>query len=163
VPALEPVDLSVFDDAPVVVRQQAYVAAPRDRVFAAVASDPAGWGAWFPGFRNDGSWLTPAPHGVGSIRAVRMLAFRYRETVLAWDEGQRWAFRIDETNARGFKAFAEDYLFTDEGTGTRLTWIVAMRPSGPLRYLAPALPLGCALLLRRAAHRLGPVASAPPL
>jgi Polyketide cyclase / dehydrase and lipid transport len=160
VPELEPVDLSFFDEAPVVVRHQAYVDARRDRVFAAVANDPAGWGEWFPGFSNDGSWQTPLPHGVGSIRTVRMLAFHYRETMLAWEDGVRWAFRIDETNARGFKAFAEDYLFADDGTGTRLTWIVAVQPSGPMRFCAPALPLGCRVLLRRAASRLGPVASA---
>jgi hypothetical protein len=160
VPALESVDLSFFDDAPVVIRRQAHVDAPRDRVFAAVAIDPAGWGEWFPGFGNDGCWQTPPPHGVGSIRTVRMLAFRYRETMLACEEGERWAFRIDETNAKGFRAFAEDYLFADDGMGTRLTWIVAMRPSGPLRFCAPALPLGFGAILRRAASRLGPIASA---
>jgi hypothetical protein len=153
------VDLSFFDEAPVVVRRGAHVDAPRDRVFAAVANDPAGWGEWFPGFSNDGSWQTPPPHGVGSVRAVRMLGFRYRETMLAWEEGIRWAFRIDETNARGFKAFAEDYQFADDGTGTRLTWIVAMQPSGAMRYCAPALPPGFGVILRRAASRLGPVAS----
>jgi hypothetical protein len=157
-PSLEAVDVSFFDRAPKVVRRDAYVAAPRDRVFAAVATDPAGWGRWFPGFSDDGRWETPPPHGIGSTRTVRAFGVRYRETILAWDEGERWAFRIDEVSAPLFKAFAEDYRFSDEGSGTRLSWTVAVRPGLGLRLAAPLLPFGFGLMLRGAAKGLSKVA-----
>jgi hypothetical protein len=160
-PELERVDLTFFDTAPRLVVHHVHVAAPRDRVFATVAEDPSGWGRWFPGFRDDGRWETPPPHGVGSVRTVRAFRARYRETILAWDEGVRWAFRIDEASVPGFRAFAEDYRFADEGTGTRLSWIVALRPGPALRVAAPVLSWGFGMLLRRAATRLGPVAALP--
>jgi carbon monoxide dehydrogenase subunit G len=155
---LEPVDLSFFERAPLLIESNAYVAAPRDRVFALISGDPAGWGQWFPGFTDDGRWETPPPYGVGSVRTVRAFRVRYRETILAWDEGARWAFRIDEASSPLFKAFAEDYRVTDDGAGTRLSWTVAIRPSPALRVLAPVLPFGFQRMLRRAASGLTRVA-----
>jgi carbon monoxide dehydrogenase subunit G len=157
-PALEAVDLSFFDSAPQVIHSHAHVAAPRDRVFAAVADDPAGWGRWFPGFSDDGRWETPSPHGVGSVRSVRSFRVRYRETILAWDDGRRWAFRLDEAGAPLFRAFAEDYRFADDGSGTRLSWTVAVRLRPGAGLLGPLMPAGFGLLLRRAAKRLARVA-----
>jgi hypothetical protein len=157
-PALEAIDLSFFETAPTIVHRHVLVAKPRERVFAAVARDPSGWGRWFPGFSDDGRWETPPPHGVGSTRTVRAFRTRYRETILAWDEGERWAFRVDEVSAPLFKAFAEDYRFADEGSGTRLSWTVAARPALGLRLAAPLLPLGLGLMLRRAGAGLTRVA-----
>jgi carbon monoxide dehydrogenase subunit G len=157
-PALQPVDLTFFESAPLKFSCQAHVAAPRDRVFAAVATDPAGWGRWFPGFNNDGRWETSAPHGVGSVRDVRAFRIRYRETIIAWDDGERWAFRVDDTGAKMFTAFAEDYRFSDEAAGTRLSWTVAAQPGLGLRLSAPVLPFVFGLILRTAARRLTKVA-----
>jgi hypothetical protein len=159
--ALEPVDLTFFNGAPQRVVHHAHVAASRDRVFAVVAEDPAGWGRWFPGFSDAGRWETAPPYGVGSVRTVRAFGVRYRETILAWDDGERWAFRVDEMSAPGFKAFAEDYRFTADGSGTRLSWTVALRPGPALRVAAPLMSWGCGMLLRRAAKRLSTVAAPP--
>lgn len=147
----EAVSLSFFDHAPLVIRRESYVDAPRDRVFAAVASDPAGWGRWFPGFSDDGRWETTPPHGVGSVRVVRSLGVRFTETVLAWDVDERWAFRIDQATVPMAKAFAEDYRFTDHGDGTTVAWTVATIPGLGLRVAAPLMPFGLGLLLDRAA------------
>jgi hypothetical protein len=130
------------------------VDAPRGPVFAAVAADPAGWGRWFPGFSHDGHWDTPPPYGVGSVRSVRSLGVRFTETVLAWDENERWAFRVDTASLPVAKAFAEDYHFSDDGAGTMLSWTVAMMPGLGLRLAAPLLPFGFGLLLDRAAAHL---------
>jgi hypothetical protein len=157
VPAFEPVALSFFDKAPQVVHRYAHVAAPRERVFAAVATDPAGWGRWFPGFSDDGRWETPPPHGVGSVRSVRSLGVRFTETILAWDENQRWAFRVDRASFPLAKAFAEDYRFSDDGSGTMVSWTVATCPGLGLRLGSPLLPFGFGLLLDRAAARLARV------
>jgi Polyketide cyclase / dehydrase and lipid transport len=154
---LEAVELSFFDHAPLVIRRDAHVKAPRDRVFAAVATDPAGWGKWFPGFSDDGRWDTAAPHGVGSVRTVRSLGVRFTETVLAWDVDERWAFRIDKASLPIAKAFAEDYRFADDGEGTMVSWTVATIPGVGLRLAAPLMGFGFGIMLDRAATRLARV------
>ncbi len=160
-PSLERVDLSFFETAPAVVRNEAFIAAPRADVFAAISGDPAGWGAWFPGFTDGGRWTTPPPQGVGSERKVRAYWTDYEETVLAWDEGERWAFRVDVTSAPMFAAFAEDYLLADEGTGTRFTWVVAYRPKPFMRLAAPVAPLIFRRMTRRVAAGLTRVVGQP--
>ena len=154
----ESVELSFFENAPQVVHHQTRVAAPRERVFAAVATDPAGWGRWFPGFSSDGRWETPPPQGVGSIRNVRSLGVRFTETVLAWDENERWAFRIDKASVPMAKAFAEDYRFSDDGSGTILSWTVAAKPGLGMRLASPLMPFALGRMLDRAAARLSRIA-----
>ncbi len=142
--------MSFFDTAPVVMRNAVFVAAPRRRVFDAIAEDPAGWGRWFPGFNGAGRYETSPPHGVGSVRTVRAFGTRYRETVLVWDDGERWAFRVDEMGGVPFaKAFAEDYRLRDEGNGTRLEWTAAMRPAAAMRAATPLMPAGFRLVAKR--------------
>jgi hypothetical protein len=158
VPDLERVALAFFDEAPMVIRSDVFIAAPRADVFAAIAGDPAGWGEWFPGFTSDGRWETPPPHGVGSVRAVRAFRTDYRETILAWDADKRWAFRVDRTSAPMFSAFAEDYRLTDEGDGTRLAWTVAYRPRLAMRLAAPVAPRAFQRIARRVASGLTRVA-----
>lgn len=158
--SLEQVGASFFENAPTSVTRSAFIAAPRSRVFDLIAKDPAGWGDWFPGFSHAGRWETPAPHAVGSVRTVRAFATTYRETILVWDEGERWAFRIDEMSSPVplFAAYGEDYRLADEAGGTRLTWIVALRPQLAIRLFAPILPFGFGLVLKRVAAGLTRVA-----
>ncbi len=141
---LAAVDLSFFSDAPKIIRNQVTVSAPREAVFAQIAGDPAGWGDWFPGFTKDGRWTSPEPRGVGSTREVKAYRMKYRETILAWDAGERWAFRVDATDGGMFEAFAEDYrladVAADKGDATLLTWTVAFRPGRLMRLAAPASP-----------------------
>jgi hypothetical protein len=155
---LELVDQSFFVDAPVTVTTHTFVAAARSAVFAAISGDPAGWGDWFPGFNHDGRWDTPAPHGIGSVRLVNAFHTSYRETILAWDTNERWAFRVDETSSPMFAAFAEDYRVADAGPGTLLSWTVAFRPAGVMRLAAPVAPTMFGIMARRVAKGLGKVA-----
>ena len=157
---LEAVELSFFEKAPKLVTVEALVDAPRERVFAAVAAQPGSWGRWFPGFSDDGRWETPSPYGVGSVRTVRVFGIRYRELILAWDNGRRWAFRVDETTAPMFKAIAEDYQFADEGTGTRLSWTVGVRPSLAPLVSARLMRVYLRIVLRRASMNLGRILAA---
>lgn len=155
---LEPVEQSFFVDAPVTVTTHTFVAAARGDVFAAISGDPAGWGDWFPGFNHDGRWETPPPHGVGSVRTVRAFRTDYRETILAWDADERWAFRVDSTSSPMFAAFAEDYRLADAGPGTLLSWTVAFRPSRVMRLVAPVAPAAFGIIARKLAKDLGRVA-----
>jgi hypothetical protein len=156
---LESVELPFFTEAPKIVRSEGVIAAPRSVVFAKIADDPAGWGDWFPGFNHDGRWETPEPHGVGSVRTVRAFRTDYRETVLAWDVNERWAFRVDATGSGMFAAFAEDYRLTDEGSGTRLTWTVAFRPGTVMKVVGPLAAPTLHLVARRVVAGLNRVTS----
>ncbi len=156
-PNLESVELPFFTEAPKIIRSEGVIAAPRSAVFARIAEDPAGWGDWFPGFTHDGRWETPPPHGVGSVRSVKAFRTSYRETVLAWDLNERWAFRIDESSSSAFLAFAEDYRLSDAGDGTRLTWTVAFRPGSLMKYAAPLAGPMITLVARRVVKGLNRV------
>jgi uncharacterized protein YndB with AHSA1/START domain len=157
---LEPVELSFFADAPRKVTTHTFIAAPRERVFAAISGDPAGWGDWFPGFDHSGRWESPAPQGVGSVREVRAFRTDYRETILAWDDGERWAFRVDACGSGMFTAFAEDYRLSDAPGGTQLSWTVAFRPGRVMKLAAPVTPMAFPLVARRMGKKLAVVAAA---
>ncbi len=157
--SLEPVEESFFRDAPVILTNHNFLAAARPAVFASISGDPAGWGDWFPGFSHKGRWETPPPHGIGSVRSVDAYRSQYRETILAWDADQRWAFRVDSTSSPLFDAFAEDYRVTDAGAGTLLSWTVAFRPARAMRLAAPLAPATFRMMARRMAGRLAQFAA----
>lgn len=155
---LERVDLSYFSTAPKIVRSEGFINAPRGKVFEHISGDPAGWGDWFPGFDHSGKYETPEPQGVGSVRTIRAFRTPYRETVLAWVDNERWAFRVDAMGSPMFKAFAEDYALSDQGAGTLLTWTVAFSGALPLRLAAPVMSLTFRSVVRRVAGGLTKVA-----
>lgn len=140
---LRSVDLDFLDTAPHRYHYEAVIRRPPDQLFDAIASDPAGWGDWFPGFDHSGHWLTPGPIATGSRRAVRMARVTYEETILAWDRPHRFAFRLDRAAAPLAYALAEDYRIEEHPSGSTLQWTFAvdprpaMRPS--TRFLDPAL------------------------
>jgi Polyketide cyclase / dehydrase and lipid transport len=158
---LEPVELSFFGDAPVKVTTHVFIAASRSSVFAAISGDPGGWGDWFPGFDHSGHWESPQPHGVGSVRTVRAFRTDYRETLLAWDDDERWAFRVDSSSSGLFAAFAEDYRLADAADGTLLSWTVAFRPGGVMRFAGSIAPPVFGMVARRLAKKLSVVAANP--
>ncbi|WP_029431976.1 SRPBCC family protein [Blastococcus sp. URHD0036] len=127
--SLRAVDLDFIDSAKHRVTVSHVLPASPDVVFAALAEDPAGWGAWFPGFTDAGRYLTPGPHGVGSQREVFARGSRFLETVLAWEPGRRWAFRVDEAGLPAVRALAENFLLTPEGSGTRVDYTMAQETS----------------------------------
>ena len=98
--ACEAVDLDFLNTAPIRLGAAVNVGRPPSEVFAAFAHDPANWGEFFPGFDKTGRYHTPVPHGVGARRTVRFTGVKFEETILAWDEGARWAFRVDSAKHR---------------------------------------------------------------
>ena len=157
--SLEPVDESFFREAPVIVTNRNLLAAPRATVFDCIAGDPAGWGDWFPGFSHNGRWDTAPPHGVGSRRTVDAYRSEYRETILAWDTNERWAFRVDATTSPLFTAFAEDYRLTETPGGTELSWTVAYRPARAMRIAGPIARPAFRSMARRMSARLAAAAT----
>jgi hypothetical protein len=139
------VDLDFLESAPSRVTAQVRLEHPIEAVFAAIASQPAEWGSWYPGFGKDGKYVTPGPPGVGSVREMKVGGLPVTETILAWEEPSRWAFSILKATMPGVRALAEDYKLSTEGSGTVLAWTLALE-------LAPAAALMSPLM-----GRLGPV------
>ena len=95
------------------------------------------------------------PHGVGARRTVRVTGVKFEETILAWDEGARWAFRVDSAQAPVFDAFVEDYHFAPDGSdATLLRWTIAYKPRLAFKLARPVLPRVMMLMLTRAGHNL---------
>ena len=153
--ACEAVDLDFLNTAPIRLGAAVNVGRPPSEVFAAFAHDPANWGEFFPGFDKTGRYHTPVPHGVGARRTMRVTCVKFEETILAWDEGARWAFRVDSAQAPVFDAFVEDYHFEPDGSdATLLRWTIAYKPRLAFKLARPVLPRVMMLMLTRAGHNL---------
>ncbi len=130
---LAPVGLDFLAGAPVRFDYVAPLPAPVGAVFAAISADPSTW-TWFPGLA-DARYESAPPFGVGTTRSVVMDGVAYRETLLAWDEPTRWAYRVDESSDATFRALVEDWVIAAEGDGSTLTWAFAVDPQPDLLEL----------------------------
>jgi hypothetical protein len=111
------------------------VDASQERVFDAIAADPSSW-TWFPGF-STGRYEGPGPHGVGSIREVRVGPSVYRETIVAWDRPTRWVYRVDSTTVPLAHALVEEWIVEPDGEGSRVRWTFAVDPRAMFRVMGP--------------------------
>jgi hypothetical protein len=124
---LRAVELDFLDAAPHRFDYDEPIAAPQAAVFAAICADPSTW-SWFPGV-DEGSYEGGGAPGVGTRRWVHVGGVKYRETMLAWDEPRRWAYRVDETSAPVFGALLEDWVMEPSAGGTTtLRWTFAFDP-----------------------------------
>jgi len=128
---LAPVELDFLTTAPVRFTYTEPLPAPAAVVFSAISADPSTW-TWFPGLA-DARYESPPPFGVGTLRSVVMDGVAYRETLLAWDEPHRWAYRVDESADATFLALAEDWVMQDAPEGSTLAWTFAVEPQPELR------------------------------
>jgi Polyketide cyclase / dehydrase and lipid transport len=128
---LREVGIDFFDSAPYKCTSTEVLLRPADAIFRAIAEDPAGWGAWNPGFSYHGRYLSPPPHGPGSVREVTMAGIRYTDSILVWDDPRRWAFFVSRAGVPFAEAIAEDYRITPQGPGAThcsVQWTIAMDP-----------------------------------
>ncbi len=152
---LEPATLEFLDEAPYRHVATEVIPRPAGAVFAAIAEDPAGWGNWFPGFSHGGRYVTPPPHGVGSIREVASLGVRFREHILAWEAPYRWAFSVDQAGLPFARRFAEDYRIAPQGpTHSVVQWTLAIDPRPAVSAAMPLTGLLLPALFRRAMANL---------
>jgi uncharacterized protein YndB with AHSA1/START domain len=147
-------DLSFVERAPIVVRAETSVPASPEAVWPAFA-DASAWPRWFTGMK-DAHYTSPAPHGVGSTRRVRVMSLEADETILAFDAGRRFAFRVDSANVPFLHALVEVVTLEAVGGATRVVYRQALEPKSWLRLLAPLLRRGMERGLRRGLDGLAP-------
>jgi uncharacterized protein YndB with AHSA1/START domain len=118
--ALRQESIDFVDRAPVVVRAEVLVHASPERVWSAFA-DAATWPQWFVGLKT-ARYTTPPPYGVGTKRYVEVMGFKVDETLLAYDVGRRYAFRVDSGNLPLLNALVELITLETEGDATRVVY-----------------------------------------
>lgn len=154
---LDSVGLEFLDCSPVRVSQIRVVNASVGDVFAAVATDPASWGKWCPGFTEASRWLTPMPPGVGSQREMHAFGMVMAETVLAFEHNQRFAFRVDTVGTPLMKAFVEEWTFAavpHSPQATTATWTMAVDSLSPAPVMRAFLTIQIKVMMRIATRRL---------
>ncbi|NGO70070.1 SRPBCC family protein [Streptomyces sp. SB3404] len=123
---LRPVELGFADTAPVRLSFTADLGVPRGALYRALADEVAEWPRWFTAVTR----ITPL--GGGSARRVELKGGGvFSETIVAAHPGERYTYRVDETNAPGITAMVEDWNLSLAPSGAaRARWTVAV--DGPL-------------------------------
>ncbi|MEU7601824.1 SRPBCC family protein [Streptomyces sp. NPDC040724] len=146
---LRPVGLDFIDDAPIRLVFATEAAAPPEAVYRALAEEVAGWPSWFRAVT-----LARPTHG-GAGREVRLMGgVRFQETIMAAEPEQRYAYRVDTTNAPGVRALLEEWRLTPSGSGTHVRWTFAADGSAPFRLGLTAARPGLGHSFRTAVRTL---------
>jgi uncharacterized protein YndB with AHSA1/START domain len=151
-------DASFVDRAPVVVHAEVSVPASPEAVWPAFAEASA-WPRWFSGMK-DAHYTSAAPHGVGSTRSVDVQGLRADETILAFDVGRCFAFRVDSANLPVLRALVEVITLEPVGEATRVVYRQALEPKPWLWPLVPLLRHQMGRGLRRGLDGLAPFVAA---
>ncbi|MFJ3583370.1 SRPBCC family protein [Streptomyces sp. NPDC090127] len=149
------VELDFVATAPVRLAYTAELAAPPAAVFRSLAVELGSMPSWFTAVTS------AAPTGDGAGRTVRLRGgIVFQETILARDPDVRYAYRIDETNAPGVSALAEDWALSPAGPGTRVRWTMAVDGGAPcllaMRLARPGVGRSFRDAMRRLDRRLTP-------
>ncbi|MGW5735968.1 MULTISPECIES: SRPBCC family protein [Streptomyces] len=128
---LRPVGLEFAESAPLRLVFAREVSASPDAVYRALAEDVANWPAWFTAV----TLCRPTEGADGTKgREVRLKGgTRFWETIVAAEPSERYAYRVDESNAPGLRALLEEWRLTPAGTGTRVRWTFAADGTAPFR------------------------------
>lgn len=130
-------DLSFVDRAPIVIREVATLDASAERVWPALAEATV-WTEWFPGMK-EARFTSREPHGVGSTRVVQVATLKVNEEVLAFDENERFAFRVCDANLPMIAAMVEVVTLAPAGEGTLVTYQQAVELHWWAKPLTPVL------------------------
>ncbi|MTV27457.1 SRPBCC family protein [Nitriliruptoraceae bacterium ZYF776] len=147
-PTCRPETSAFVATAPLRAHASRQVPAAPDEVFAVLADAP-GWSRWFPGL-SSATWTSPAPHGVGSTRTVRVGPARVDERFVVWEPGARFGFTFTGSNLPVARAGVELVELVDIGDGrTRVSYTMAVEPFGVPRPLGRlATPVLAATIAR---------------
>jgi uncharacterized protein YndB with AHSA1/START domain len=102
-----------------------------ERVFDVLA-DAAGWSRWAGPMVVKSWWEregTPAPGGVGAIRALGTKRVGSREEIVAYDRPTHLAYTI--LSGLPVRDYRADVRLSPDGTGTRIEWSGSFTPKLP--------------------------------
>ncbi|MFI9820591.1 SRPBCC family protein [Streptomyces sp. NPDC052013] len=146
---LRPVGLDFVAAAPVRLVFAREISAVPERVFPALANDVAGWPEWFAAVTS----ARATDDGAG--REIRLRGgTRFRETILAAEAPEVYAYRVDVTNAPGARALVEEWRLAPAGAGTRVQWTFAADGTAPFRHALKLARPGLARAFRDAVTSL---------
>jgi hypothetical protein len=146
---LRPVELDFVESAPLRLVFSAELSASPQAVYEALAEDVPGWTSWFTAVSS----ATPTHGGAG--REIRLKGgVLFLETILATDPGERYAYRVDETNAPGLRALVEEWRITPAANGTRVQWTFAADAPAPMLAVLKLGRSGLAMSFRGAVRSL---------
>lgn len=142
--SLRLVDDSFLETAPIVVHAEVDLDASAESVWRVLESDLM-W-SWFAGIDRL-RWLSPRPLTQNCVRRLRIAhLLEVEEEFYRWEPNRRATFRVTRATLPVLSALVEDFLLTEHGSRTRLTWTMAIEPSRgstlPLGLLAPLLRPG---------------------
>jgi uncharacterized protein YndB with AHSA1/START domain len=152
---LSPVTTEFLQSAPLRIVVTQHLGASREAVFRELTDDAASWPTWFHEISR-AAYTGPGPYGPGAGRSVALRGgVRFVESVLVWDEPERFVYRIEETNLSGAHAWMEEWLLTPgpSGTGTTLRFTMAIEGHAavelPLRAVRPMVMRSVRKAMRR--------------
>jgi uncharacterized protein YndB with AHSA1/START domain len=128
---------------------EAEVGAPRMDVWRTLV-DPTTWPRWWPGVRSASYGEQAGPPGIGTFRRATVGRQTYEEYIVAWDEGERWAYYIDRATLPIATAQLECTELADSSAGTRVRWTLAQDPRLLMVLTAPLFPRLMRSLFERA-------------
>jgi uncharacterized protein YndB with AHSA1/START domain len=132
------------------------VAAPAERVFPLLTGER--FAEWLPDLKG-WDWTSPAPHGVGSTREVRLAMLSVKERILAWDEGRRFAFTIEAITIPLVRRMTEDMRLEPRGADAcTFHYVVRYEPSRIMRVIHPIARQIFGEMFRSAAQNLARIA-----
>jgi hypothetical protein len=148
------VDLDFLDTAPLRLRFAGTLTAPPAAVFDALAREVTTLPHWY-GAVTSAEYGGTGPFGLGSRRRVKLLGgVTFHEEVIAWNDPDRYAYRMERTSVPGIHAMAEQWSVVETTAGTRVAWTVAVEAALPTAAVIRASAPGMAVATRRALGRL---------
>lgn len=153
--------ISDIDNAPIVLRLDRPIRAPRQTVWDLLALDPSRWADFVPGFSRKSHWTKQTPEGVGSVRRVTAGGLTIDEEILLHEVGTRWGFRVASAPLPLAKGLVEDYLLEDAPGGCILHWSIGAWPYGPPALARPVITAAFTFLANRLSAGLEKAAGTP--
>lgn len=150
---MPPITLADFDAASFRFEGTGTFSCTPARLFEELG-EPARWTSWFPLMRR-ARWTSDATARAGAEREVSIVGFgRFRETILEFRPGERFAFTMIASTSPLARTMGEDYRLTALGDRTRLDWTLVASPTSVGRFVMPMMPRILAPIWRRAVRNL---------
>jgi hypothetical protein len=122
----EEVGIEYIDNSPIKIIVEVETKLSRNRVWEAFVN-PETWKNWFPKVECV-SYSGVMPYGVGTIRRSVVDGICYDETMLVWEEKNKWGYRINRATSAMSRAQLEITEFLPIESGTIVRWVLAFDP-----------------------------------